>query len=246
MRYKLLFLFILFTQFVKADAGPPWIQAVCRITLTNGKTIDGFIKLAIGGNGIWINGFNVEELKVQPRQDQQIFFDLDFRSIHFTDSTIECSTIDKSNKPIIKVSEDRQIKLFEWIEDFYKNKEDSIVNINNNELHYRLKDSLIIYYDLTLQSFLDTMDILQNSKNRIGYSIVGINQIRQFELIINPDKIWLDKIEKAKNNFHKYDNSVTGDWQPAAWFHEFVTNKESYDEYQPIIKRNINEFQKLK
>ncbi|MEO8211354.1 MAG: hypothetical protein ABI840_12415, partial [bacterium] len=47
MKSKIIFLFIAFAicENIDADAGDPWIQGVCRITLNNNKIVEGFIDL---------------------------------------------------------------------------------------------------------------------------------------------------------------------------------------------------------
>ncbi len=244
MNSKLICTFLLFSilGFAKADVGDPTLQAVCKITMKNGKTVEGFITVGLGGiNGIWMNGFNV---KVNGEEvfNRQVFFDLGFRFFGVNDSSIYHTYQFEYAKG------HKTIKFLQWVDHMSIHNptktlvdKDSLIIIKHIERHYLLKDTLIIYTDLPLNTYLDTIDFWQTPNKKINTIEVAVNDIIKFELVEKPDSNWLHKITLAKNEWEArlLVDTGTGDYQPAGWFHEFIANKELYDYYNPGLVHNL-------
>jgi len=69
----------------RADLGPPSIQAVCRVTTSDGKTYEGFVALIIGGlDGTHQNGFYLYQ---DGNYNWTVHFDYEFNKLVRTGST---------------------------------------------------------------------------------------------------------------------------------------------------------------
>jgi len=245
----IIFFTLLVADISYADVGDPTVQAVCRVTLINGKTVEGLIKIGSGGyNGLWMNGFNVETNYKQQISNNQSFFDLNFRYIQLNDTSIAIGN-STSNLNGAKV----RVRYLQWVENpsiyepvKYITTEDSLVITKHIERHYLFLDSIAIFMDMSSVSFLDTIDEHQKPPRQIKVIKIATKDIAKFELVEFPSQEWLSKIEIANRRFDELFNgeNSSGDGKPAMWFHDMVAKKELYDYFQPRIDFYIGQFPK--
>ena len=194
----ILVIFLFCHPAVKADVNPT-IQAVCKVNLRNGTIAEGFILLGSGNyEGIWMNGFNLETRQGGQRHDKQFFFDLDFRYILCTDSTIECAMKENNSLSRYLKVDKMNITFLLWKRnpsDYdsikYSSVDHSIKFIRHSEREYLLLDSLTIYQDLTSGTFIDSVDNFQKPPKRIKGSKIAVKDVGRFEILANPENAWL-------------------------------------------------------
>jgi len=244
----ILVIFLFCHPAVKADVNPT-IQAVCKVNLRNGTIAEGFILLGSGNyEGIWMNGFNLETRQGGQRHDKQFFFDLDFRYILCTDSTIECAMKENNSLSRYLKVDKMNITFLLWKRnpsDYdsikYSSVDHSIKFIRHSEREYLLLDSLTIYQDLTSGTFIDSVDNFQKPPKRIKGSKIAVKDVGRFEILANPENAWLDKIESAEKSYSEMNNDPdsSGDGREAEWFHKILTDKGTYNLYQSTILRSL-------
>lgn len=245
---KILYTILLCIVFAHSygDAGDPTIQAVCKVTLSSGKSIEGLITLGFGGDwGLWMNGFYFEcydqgkykyertnlftlDTKAVTRKDSSYFFDNETYRNCRTVKYLVCIFSPTYAAPK-KLTYDR------------RGAADTVRLITHIERKYIALDSLTIFFELTSNTDLDTVDNYLDSHKKMRYQKVAMSDITKFELISNPDQTWLDLIAKANSKAQELFNGPesSGDFLESTWYHELVTKKESYDYYQPGIKFNM-------
>lgn len=230
----------------KGDVGEPTIQAVCKVTLSDGKSIEGLITLGHGGDfGLWMNGLYFEHYEQgKYKYEWTEFFTLDTKSFTRKDSSyffenhsyrdcrrvkyLVCLFSPTYSEPK-KLTYDCSGSL------------DTVRLITHIERKYIALDSMTIFFETTSSTFLDTLDNYHDPHKKIKYQKVAINDIVKFELMTNPSQTWLDLITKANIKAQELFNgpNSSGDFLEAAWYHDIVAKKELYDYFQPRIKFNI-------
>ena len=225
----------------KADLGDPTIQSVCKITLSNGKTIEGLITLGYGGYyGNWMNGFYFECYEqIKYKYERKQFFTLHFKSFVKIDSTYSFG--DEASA----LRNCRKIKFLQWVispsiyqmQKFYYDTSgivDTARMITHIERKYLALDSLTMYFEIPSTTYLNTIDSAK-------YQKISVSDIVKFELIEQPAQKWIDMIastnKKAQERYNGENSS--GDFLEAAWYHEILTKKEWFEHLQNGIIRNI-------
>lgn len=239
----LIFFLSLFLNNVKADLGDPTIQSVCKVTLNNGKTIEGLITLGYGGYyGNWMNGFYLECWEqAKYKYEQKVFFTLGFKSFTKVDSSYDFVGVDYRNC--------RKIKFLQWVDGpsiydaqklVYDNHgaKDTVRIITHIERKYLALDSMTIYFEIPSDTYLSTFfDTIQKTK----FQKVAVKDIIKFELLDHPAQKWIDMIATTNKRAQELYNGAesSGDFMEAAWYHEIQTNKEWLEQLQKGIVRNI-------
>lgn len=236
---------LLFSNITKADVGDPTIQAVCRLTLNNGKMLEGLITLGYGSyDGVWMNGFYLESYlnNIYKYQNTE-FLSLDFKSFIKIDSSYDFSGLNNYRNC-------RKLKFLQWANGpsyeadarrlIYNDSipNDTLKIISIIERKYLVMDSINIYYKIPSDTYLETFSDTAKEKR---FNTIAIKDISKFELLEHPSTKWLDLIEKAKQKFEKINSTEdsTGDFIQAVWYHELSFNKEEFEHLQKVIMRNI-------
>ena len=207
---------------VEFDLGLPEIQAVCKVTLNNGKIIEGFITFGTGGYDYMYrrHGF----CRVHENGEREIIpYDFPFnlssqynygnhqignKKLYYAENIPKGSGMGKNTK-----------KEF--------NETQKTLTITKTDIEkYRLLDEMVMYKKIPLDLFLAYKENNESEKLTIK-----MNEIKSIELLKNPSKSSLDIIEKARirQAESEKEDGYWVDYQPPAWYHEIITNQERID-----------------
>jgi hypothetical protein len=236
---KTVFIIALLLTFitVKADMGDPTIQAVCKVTLTNGESAEGYIVLGNGGYfGIWTNGFYFEQGE---NYKHPVLFSLAFKSIEKTASnTYEVNTGIEGG-----LNFKQNVKFFymEWVPtpsiskspkiNYIANDSSTYLTVVTNlEKKYKLLDTLSLCLELPKSTYL-------NAKENVKQKKIAVKDIIKFELVDNPSGKWISEItDKTKNAQELYGGTdSSGDFWAASWYHDIIKDEVLFKQYQEII-----------
>lgn len=239
---KLILLIVFTTSLIvsRADLGAPTIQAVCRISLINGETFEGFIVLGQGGyQGIWANGFYFEQGE---NYKNPVLFSLESKTIEKTDE--KAYYVNNGIRQRMRFRNNQKFYYMQWERTPSINNPKEI-NIKSNdtatyltintklEKKYKLQDTINLYLELPSSTHLSW------SKNVRTISI-SVKDILKFEFLENPSDYWIAKIKektiKANEIYNSPDSS--GDFWAALWYHEIIKDDKLYEEYQQLLMFN--------
>lgn len=238
MKRFLIFVTLIMTfMVVKADLGDPTIQAVCRITLTNGRVVEGFTTLGRGGYyGIWTNGFYFES---RDGGKQPVLFSLLFKSVEMTEPGTY-NVLDR-NDGGFGFQRTQKFYYMEWEEtpSIYKlnkvkleSSESTLALIisSNLEKKYKLLDTITLYLELPSMTYLDTEEKVRTLK-------VSTKDIVLFEFVSNPSEHWESEIKKKSMKAYEICNGPdsSGDFWAASWYHDIIKDEKALKELQEII-----------
>lgn len=220
-------LFILITD-LQADLGLSTIQAVCKITLKNGESYEGFVTLAEGGylNYYLSNGFCIID---KTEKYREILFDLDIEKLH---NAINHNINSKDKKTLFLLNITRQGNHKKEQEIYLRGENQVLETRITNIQNYILQDTLLIYK--TLPHFL-----LLNRGEFTNEEIIkiSVSDILTFEFMTNPSEKWLNEIEiKTKQLFSE---EVSADYVAPLWLHEIVKNEEKLAHLQKYFLINL-------
>lgn len=226
-----------------ADLGDPTIQAVCRVTLINGKTHEGYIVIGVGGyDGIWMSGFYLagdygdrfsslnfnrlvrnSDSSYQPFDcdGQKIYYDTNGRAVrlHFLEK------VGYSGVEVKSVTEGQETYL-----------------VNRTEIKYRMLRTLTILTDLPYHLYLPGSDDEGFAKSK--KIAIPIDQIASFELLREPPKQWLALIEKKRKEGERKLKDAE-DYIEPAWYHEILRDRKSeeYNQIKQSIESNLRKWE---
>ncbi|MFH4965780.1 hypothetical protein V8G69_12335 [Gaetbulibacter sp. M235] len=218
----LAFILIIFTSAkpIQLDLGLPEIQAVCKVTLNDGKTIEGFITFGSGGYEYKYrpNGFCLVH---DNGTKQLILYDFKF-NLSNPDSY---ASYRKGTAKLYYV-ENISKRFYEQPKTKY-DEEKKILTVTKTDIEkYRLLEEMVMYKNIPLDLFLAYKENNESEKVKIK-----MNEIKSIELLKNPSKSSLDIIEKARIRQAKSEkeDGYWVDYQPPAWYHEIIKNQERID-----------------
>ncbi len=221
------------------DLGNPTIQAVCRATLANGQTVDGFITLGYGGyDGFWMNGIFID---CGDNYKHVIPYTLDFR-ILIKKSNSEYTLVINSNTS--NFGNVKGVYALQWIDNpspynskttrFEENKTGKFFYQKTQlEKKYKILDSLTLYQELSSSTYLDSNEKLKSIK-------LKFSEIASLDLLENPGDKWIEEINRKTDKAHEIYNTEesSGDFLEAAWYHDIVSQKLLLENYQKMIEFN--------
>ncbi|RDK83529.1 hypothetical protein [Marinirhabdus gelatinilytica] len=202
---------------IDIDLGLPEIHAVCKVTLNDGKTIEGFITFGGGGYEYQYrsNGFCLVH---ENGRKQLILYDFKFnlsnpeRYHSYRNGTAKlCYVENISDRFYVKPKEEY-------------NEENKVLTITKTDIEkYRLLEEMVIYKKIPLDLFLAYKE--NNESEKIT---IKVDEIKSVELLKNPSKNSLDIIEKARMRQaeSEKDNGYWVDYQPPVWYHEIIEDQE--------------------
>lgn len=222
--------------------GLPDIQAVCRITLKDGKTVDGILLVGKGGYQRYLdtNGFYIiAENPPYGHLKRAVLFNLRFQWImpfkgkaKQGGSTSTNPTL--ANNPRVYYLHDITSKNYytddtKIKETLKQEKSRQILKRKiTHDLIYELLDYIPVYPELP-----DVIHLKSGYQQKKAITPIGIPviQIEKFEILRNPPRKWLDDIaEKTRTWDQKYgtcDDCVL----LVEWYHELVKKAKSQREY---------------
>lgn len=207
-----------------ADLGDPTIQAVCRIKLTNGRSIEGFITMGAGGyDGIHPSGFRFEAGTHKATH----FLNLDFKKL-VRDSVGNYRIVFNDGRVVngSALRKPSKIVFLEW--------EQEVVNDRENQ-QYKEHDALTLVTELPYGIYIDPK---YEGLQKGSVVTIPLNRIASFELIDRPAKKWLDHIKEI-TEIGEEVNGEAEDWMGPGWYHEFLADKEKYTYIKEVFDRNL-------
>ncbi len=243
--FILSFVFLLIIPVIShADMGLQDVQAVCKIELKNGKTIEGVMLVARGGynrhhdtNGFYVV-INNETVKV-------VLFNTDFYAIQPYKGIVENSPTKKSGwgltwkrqgelentktyylKDISSLHYPSfdQTEIKETTDTVKIDPTDSLILLKRDIVHHiacELLDYVPIFPEVPPELFLDAVG--SNMELRIA-----TKEIERFELVWEPSQKWLDQISNVTQTWIETHRDKVEALIPPVWFHEMMKEKDNY------------------
>lgn len=220
---RILFFFILLIvtseKSVELDLGAPEIQAVCKVTLNDGKTIEGFITFGTGGYEYKYrtHGFCFEH---DNGTKQLILYDFKFNL-----SNLDSYAAHRNGTSKLCYVENISQRYLQQPKTEFDEEKNTLTITKTDVEEYRLLEQMPIYTKLPLNLF-----VRYSSDEQNGKTMIEVNQIKSIELLKKPSKASLDIIENArKKQIESEKEEKWVDYQPPVWYHEIITNKERID-----------------
>ena len=225
--------------------------AICRITLKDGKTIEGVILVGNGGyqryldtNGFYIIVDNPPHGKLK----RAILFNLRFEGIlpfkgkmFRGQSTSTIPTL--ANNPQVYYLHDITTKIHYYKEtkveeNLEKDKKPLILKRKiSHDLVYELLDHIPVYPKLPDVIHLESGYI---QKEKIKPILVPMIQVEKFELLRDPPQKWLDDIAEKTRTWAKKYGTCDDCVLLVEWYHELVKKpKEERRYFEEMFKKWI-------
>jgi hypothetical protein len=218
MRILFFFILLIFTSEkpTEFDLGVPEIQAVCKVTLNDGKTIEGFITFGTGGYEYKYrpHGFCFEH----DNGTKQLFlYDLKFNL-----SNLESYGSYRNGTAKLCYVKNISSRYLQQPKTEFDEKESTLTITKIDVEKYKLLRQMPIYTKLPLDLYIGHCSDEQNGKTSIE-----VNQIKSVELLKTPSKIYLDIIENARKRQSASDKEEEWvDYLEPVWYHEIIMDKE--------------------
>ena len=216
---RFLFFFLIFCNgFLFADLGLPNIQAICKVELTNGEEVEGYIFLAKGGYDRFYKQHGFAFVK-NNSVIHAYWFNL------YLNSKIG----------IFKKKSDLEGRMYSLIavrpwayslKADYHFIPDSLqfkVNVSNNR-EYLLNEKLEIY--LELPECLHLEGVRGHDYRKVS---INVNEIQELELQRRPNEKYLEEIRiKRKECWEKVlQKDSMQDYQEPLWYHEIYSDNNN-------------------
>ncbi|GGZ76231.1 hypothetical protein [Algibacter mikhailovii] len=205
---------------VNLDLGAPEIQAVCKVILNNGKTIEGFITFGTGGYEYKYrpHGFCFEQ---DNGRKQLILYNFKFNL-----SNLDAYASHRNGTSKLLYVENVSKR------DYPKNKtefeeESKTLTITKTDVEkYILLDEMVIYKKIPTDLYLAYKENNESEKVTIK-----MNEIKSIELLKSPSKNSLEMIKKARERQSKSEeeDGYWVDYLAPVWYHEIINNQERID-----------------
>ncbi len=202
-----------------ADLGDPTTQAVCRITLDNGRVIEGFITVAAGGyDGTHPNGFRFQG----GSNNATHFLNADFKRL--TRDALGNYRIVFNGGRVVSgtaLRKPSKIVFLDWQAEV----------LNNQEYQqYKELDAITIVSELSYHLYIDEK---YEGLQRGSVITIPLEKLVSFELINRPAKRWLDHIKERREVSSEVDADAE-DFTEPDWYHELRLHKQFVPvEYSP-------------
>ena len=221
MRIFLFFILLIFTseKSLNLDLGAPEIQAVCKVTLKDGKTIEGFITFGTGGYEYKYrpNGFCFEH---DNGTKQLILYDFKFNL-----SNLESYGSYRNGTSKLCYVENISKRYFQQPKTEFDEEKNTLTITKTDVEKYRLLEQMTIYKKLPLD-----LSVGYSSDEQNGKTTIEVNQIKSIELLKKPSEKSLEIIENARKKQSESEKEEEWvDYQPPVWYHEIITNQEKID-----------------
>lgn len=208
--------FIAFSSSTRVlDLGVPTIQAICKVTLTDDRTIEGIITFGSGGYeyNYKPNGFCfVHDRGVK----QFILYGFDFQGL----TPNSFGAFRRGTSKLYYANNLGSGKYPEKTTEFDSTK--SIVTITTTEIdQFELSDQMVMYDSLPLALYV-------GYKDSESYKLtVNTNEIKSVKILKQPSQKWLDLIENARLRINEAQKEeYWTDYMEPAWYHEIIENKD--------------------
>jgi hypothetical protein len=233
---------LLISSPILADMGLPDIQAICRITQKDGKTIEGILLMGKGGYQRYLdtNGFYIIAENPPHRQlKRAVLFSLRFQAIMpFKGKVMRGRSTSTNptlaNNPRVYYLHDITSKKHYTddtkIEETLKQNKNLLILERKitHDLVYELLDHIPVYPKLPDVIHLESG---HQQKETIKPLMVPVIQIEKFELLRNPPRKWLDDIAEKTGTWDQKYGTCDDCVLLVEWYHELVKKPEKQQEY---------------
>ena len=215
-----------------ADLGLPDVQAICRVELTDGTTIEGVILVATGGyiTSLDLNGF----LLTDGYKEVPVFFKPDFYAIRPWEAVVEGIMEERSLKFHFP-DEKEKIEVY-----FLKNatskhypqrteKREKTFEIDSMKLidrTYIRHEAIELLPYITVYPRVPDELWLRLEIRSVKPLIIPTRKIRRFQLLWYPSEKWLKQIDEVKRKW--METHDTFEVVYPLWFHEVARNPIEY------------------
>lgn len=234
MKRFIIFLGIISLSF--ATSIDPGIQAVCKITTSDGNSYEGFITLINGGyDGMHPNGFYFYQ---NEHYKWISLYDLEFNKLEKINETkYGFGNFSPDAKHIYFIAHT-------YGGDTYSSKESKKLFTDSTGQHlidkieishqYKMFDSIPLFKELPSDLHLN-----YNDKELLRQKI-AMHEIISIEVIENPSEKWLQEIEQKRKTYLTEINNddYSGDYQEPIWAHDLLKDSETLN----IIKSRFKEW----
>ena len=235
MKRLLIIFFLLSTLTVHADMGAPSVQAVCKVTMSDGKTYEGFVTLIIGGlHGIHQNGFYLYQ---DDHYNWTVLFDYEFKKLEKTGETkYKIGNFVPDAKEIYFLAYTWDTKKY-WLKESKETITDStgqyLLTKTQIQRKYKMFDTLPLFTELPKYLHLDYND------KELKRQKIPMNDIVSFEIVMEPAEKWLTEIEqKRKACFAEvYGENSSGDFLEPSWVHELIKDPETLKHWKEYFEK---------
>jgi hypothetical protein len=254
MKIKLAMLIVLVVsclQLLHADLGSPYLQALCRVTLKDGTTIEGAVLAARGGyQRYWdLNGFYITENPVSVTSDFKlpVLFDFDFLALEpwtgkrsFANGAVGGFNYE-GRKPAVYFLEDitsrelynGETKIAERFEPDKEGAVGVLRRIITTSNIYVLHESIPVFTEIPDGVYLDQKvreglsEYMQAAPAKV--KLIPVRDIAKFELLHKPPQAWLQAIVAKTAQLQK-ELAKCEDCECLypVWYHEIVKAPEEY------------------
>lgn len=241
MKKLIVILFLISGLTVSADMGTPYLQAVCKITTSDGKTYEGFVSLIIGGlHGIHKNGFYLYQDSIY---NWTVLFDLNFKQL---EKTGDCKYVINNFSPN-NVKNIYFLSYMKYTGDYWlKETKEPIMDstgfyLNTKTLiqrKYKIDTTICLYTELSKYLYVDNR--VNKDLNRIE---IPMNDIVKFEIVLEPSEKWLTEIEQKRKICYEevFTDNSTMDYLEPLWFHEIIKDEKTFLYWKDIYEKLYRE-----
>ncbi|MDX1909485.1 MAG: hypothetical protein SF053_20770 [Bacteroidia bacterium] len=200
------------------DAGVPYINAVCRVSLKNGTVHEGMICIVRGGYlGYRKNGFGYK----YPGRDNIFynFFSLDDYFYHGDPSPRWDNESGKEQYP----------EVYFMSAPYYDVNRASTFNDTTLEhsiseiytYNYLLFKEFHIFQGLPLSLRLSGEEQVRSGQEEemVPRVAISVDEVARFELLVNPHEKWLEVVQKARER-RLNSGEAWEDYEEPLWYHE--------------------------
>jgi hypothetical protein len=226
MRIVLILSFVFVSALCYADLGSPSINAICYVTLKDGKKIEGMIKIVSGGYGGYCkNGFGFS-FTDNPYFSYKLFnidnFILTDRT-RFGTERVDSKTNKRSSPELYYLS---SIANDASSKQSFETTQSNLTITNHSERKYLVLKSFHIYTDFPSKDYPwipdQKYELTISSTVTINSIVVKVDEIKEFTLITNPSDKWLKLIKQTRDNARLQPSE---DYLEPLWYHEVIKDE---------------------
>jgi len=215
-----------------------YVNIVCRVVLINGNTVEGFIDFGSGiPDGFYFENGEFSNWKAKPIYNFDFYFRKFTRQSEqeytiFREYGYDDTVYVKSVKHLYYLNEQGKSRIgTEAKQQIIKSDGGLSLTISHDikcEIHYKLKDSLVLYQELAPDTYIRESVGLRKIR-------VKISEIKSLEFLVEPDRQWLDIISKNRTEaeeINKEKNDKSEFHEKSNWFHVIVKDGSLMKHFQ--------------
>jgi hypothetical protein len=216
---------------LRGDLGIPAVQAVCKVVLNNGKTIEGIIPLSRGGyeNRARSHGFCFQH---DNGVYQLILFNLTFPTF----SPRNYGAYKAGSSKLYQV---RNVPVLERMEDsFNLNETNNILERKSVDIeNFELRSEVVLFIELPV-----SLHVEWAGDEKVEAIRIRVDEIESFEFLSEPSEYWLKEIRLKRKALIKRmedDEKQGNDWVDFAepvWFHELRKNAKLFHDLDKFFR----------